>query len=356
MYPRVGRSVTWSNSDDLNDVISMTSGVWPTLENAKFFFTGATGFIGSMLLESLCVASEKYDLGVEVTVLSRNPERFLSRMPSMKNYPSLRFVTGNVMDFAVPTGHFTHVIHGATDASASLNEEAPELMVRTIVEGTRRVLNFAAEKTVRKVLLLSSGAVYGRQPDGMDHVREEWNGSPDCLDPKSAYAEGKRVAEMLCAIKGAESEIEIAVARIFALLGPRLNLDIHFAAGNFIRDAISNRPVVVTGDGSPVRSYLYSSDLTTWLWNILAFGGSMRAYNVGSESAISLLDLAQLVSNLVGNGEVVVLREQDRGWNPSRYVPDTTRAASELGLRETVLLEDAVIRCALAHGWKGNLR
>ena len=354
MYPMVGRSVTWSSRDDLNDVISMTSKVWPCLVSAKFFITGGTGFIGSMLLESLCLANEKYDLGVEVTVLSRNPENFLSSMPSLKNCPSLRFVTGDVMNFESPPGDFTHVIHGATDASASLNEEAPDLMVRTITEGTRRVLNFAAEKAVQKVLLLSSGAVYGRQPVGMDHVREEWIGSPDCLDPKSAYAEGKRVAEMLCAIKGTEFGFEIAVARIFALLGPRLNLDIHFAAGNFIRDAISDRPVVVTGDGSPVRSYLYSSDLTTWLWNILAFGGSMRAYNVGSQAAISLLDLAQLVSNLVGNGEVVILGEKDRGWNPSRYVPDTTRATSELGLRETVSLESAIQRCAIAHRWKGG--
>ena len=110
--------------------------------------------------------------------------------------------------------------------------------------------------------------------------------------------------------------------------------------------------MILTGDGTPVRSYLYSTDLTSWLWHIAVFGENMRAYNVGSDSAISLLDLARLVSSLLGNGEVRVLGEKDRGWNPSRYVPDTHRVTSELGVRQTVSLEVAIQKCALAHGWK----
>ncbi len=186
-----------------------------------------------------------------------------------------------------PQGQFSHVIHAATEASAKLNGDAPLVMFDTIVDGTRRVLQFSLSHSVGRFLFVSSGAVYGNQPSHLTHISESFAGGPDPLDRASAYAEGKRAAELLCAVTASPS-LETTVARCFAFVGPYMQLDAHFAIGNFIADALGGGPVHVKGDGSPFRSYLYASDLAVWLWTMLFKGRSGRAYNVGSEDALSI--------------------------------------------------------------------
>jgi nucleoside-diphosphate-sugar epimerase len=344
--------MSWAISDDLDEVLTRTKTIWPSLKDARIFITGGTGFIGCWLLESLRHANESLGLGIKATILTRSAEAFKAKAPHLAQYPGFDFIEGDVSTFASPPGAFTHLIHAATDASADLNENDPRQMFDTVVLGTRRVLDFAVEKKISRTLFLSSGAVYGQQPWEMTHVAEDWQGAPDSLDPRNAYAEGKRAAEMLCAIYARQFGVEIVNARIFALLGPYLSLGIHFAAGNFIRDAMDGKPVIVNGNGLPCRSYLYAGDLTVWLWHLLVRGDAGRAYNVGSDEGISIRDLAERIANLIGNGELIVKGAPDTGWNPGRYVPDTNLVATQLRLYKSVSLDDAIRRTALWNGWK----
>jgi nucleoside-diphosphate-sugar epimerase len=342
----------WSLTSDLEFVTDAVGGVWADLKQAKIFMTGGTGFIGCWLLEALRHADTKLGLGLHVTVLTRDPSAFHRKAPHLASYEGFRFVAGDVANFASPDGSFSHLIHAATDASAELNEKDPRQMFATVVEGTRRALDFAVEKKVGRCLFLSSGAVYGRQPWEMERVGEDWIGAPDCTDPKNAYAEGKRAAEMLCGIYRKQFGLNISIARIFALLGPYLSLDIHFAAGNFILDAMQGKPVIVQGNGLPCRSYLYASDLTVWLLHMLVRAAPGKPYNVGSDESVSIRDLAERTSRLLGTGEFRVLGAADAGWNPGRYVPKTDLVTKELGLYRTVSLDEAIRRTALWHGWK----
>jgi dTDP-glucose 4,6-dehydratase len=344
----------WALEQDLDFIVGATKEVWPSLRGARLFITGGTGFIGCWLLESLRHADQYHQLGIEATVLTRDPEAFRLKAPHLANYPGFRFIPGDVCNFVTPPDEFTHLIHAATDASADLNENDPRQMFDTVLQGTRRALDFAVEKAVGRVLFLSSGAVYGQQPWEMERVSESWTGGPSCVDPRAAYAEGKRAAEMLCAIYQKQFGVKIAIARIFALLGPYLSLDIHFAAGNFIRDAIQGKSIIVNGNGSPCRSYLYASDLTIWLWHMLVRAEPGKPYNVGSDESVSIRELAEKVSVTLGHVGHQVLGAQDLGWNPGRYVPETGLIARDLGLRKTVTLEEAIQRTALWHGWKGK--
>jgi nucleoside-diphosphate-sugar epimerase len=157
---------------------------------------------------------------------------------------------------------------------------------------------------------------------------------------------------MMCAIYGKQFTLQISIARIFALLGPYLSLGIHFAAGNFIRDAMQGKPVVVQGNGLPCRSYLYAADLTVWLWHLLQRGAPNKPYNVGSDESVSIRQLAQRTSTVLGAGDYQVLNTVDEGWNLGRYVPDTSQIAQDLGLYKTVSLDEAIRRTALWNGWK----
>ena len=201
---------------------------------------------------------------------------------------------------------------------------------------------------------MSSGAVYGQQPWEMERVGEDWIGAPKCNDVRAAYAEGKRAAEMLCAIYGKQFGVEIAIARIFAVLGPFIALDAHFAAGNFIRDAMEGKPVIVNSDGRACRSYLYASDLTVWLWHLLVRALPGKPYNVGSEESVSIRELAERISRIIGKGEYKILGYADTGWNPGRYVPDNDLISRDLGLYRSVSLDEAIRRTALWNGWKGR--
>jgi len=156
---------------------------------------------------------------------------------------------------------------------------------------------------------------------------------------------------MLCTIAARQHGLDIVNARIFALLGPLLSLDIHFAAGNFIRDAMAGKTIVVEGAGRAVRSYLYAADLTAWLWTMLLRAPAGAIYNVGSEESVSIAELAERVALLLGAPGVEILGREDPGWNPGRYVPSTHKIRNELGVAPTVGLDEAIVRTARWNGW-----
>ncbi len=335
---------------DLDSIIESAGDDLDALAGQRIFITGGTGFFGSWLLESLAWANKKLDLHVSAVVLTRDSNAFRNKCPHLTECPEITFLTGNVLDFDFPTGTFKYVIHAATDASATLNSERPETMVSTIVSGTRRALDFARQAKCEHFLLTSSGAVYGSQPPEVTHVRESYNGAPDPLIPANAYAEGKRLAELLCAIACKDGRMQAKIARAFAFVGPYLPLDIHFAVGNFIRDGLHGGPIKIGGDGTPRRSYLYASDLAIWLWAILVRGGSCRAYNVGSEESLSIKQVAEAVSRNFEPAPVIEIAGQpDASRQISQYVPSTERARSELGLQVGVSLEQALERTVAWH-------
>jgi dTDP-glucose 4,6-dehydratase len=216
-------------------------------------------------------------------------------------------------------------------------------MFETIHGGTRRTLEFARRAGARRFLFVSSGAVYGRQPADCPEVAEDAPFAPDPLDPNSAYGEGKRAAELLCALAHAEHGLEATVARVFTVAGPLVPLDMHFAIGNFLRDGLAGGPVRVGGDGTPFRSYIHMADLTAWLWTLLASGRPGRAYNVGSDEAVTIGELAAKVAAVFGS-EVRIARQPVPGQPASRYVPSIRRARDELGLQIRLGLDEAIAR------------
>lgn len=336
-------------TQDLDHILAHTQGLWEELRGRRIFITGGTGFFGCWLLESFLWANEKLGLNAKATVLTRDPEAFRGKARHLADDPSVELLRGDVRDFEFPEGEYSHVIHAATDTAGSAYDENPLLILETIIEGTRHTLDFARECGAGKFLLTSSGAVYGKQPPEITHVPEDYAGAPEPADVRSVYGEGKRAAELLCALYARQYCIETKIARCFAFVGPYLPLDAHFAIGNFVRDAAMNRPIIVHGDGTPYRSYLYAADLAIWLWTILFRGESARPYNVGSEEEISIAELARTVAEICGSGiEVRIVRQPQAGVPAHRYVPSTTRASGELGLRQVVRLDEAITQTKLS--------
>ena len=329
--------------EDLHHVLDHTGDLWEELSDARIFVTGGTGFFGCWLLETFAFINSQLRLKAKLTALTRDPAAFRRKAGHLAGHPSIELWQGDVRDFKFPDGEFTHVIHAATTSGAPV--EVGE-MFDTIVEGTRRVFDFAAGCCTQKFLLTSSGAVYGTQPPDLAAVPESYAGEMESDDPKSVYGRGKRAAESLCEKSGLDAK----VARCFAFVGPHLPLDAHYAIGNFIGDALAGGPLRIGGDGTPFRSYLYAADLAVWLWTILFRGETNRPYNVGSGEAISITDLAKLVAaNIAPQAKIEIAGKPNPAIPPARYVPDVQRAASELDLRPLIPLNEAVRRTARWH-------
>ena len=330
---------------DLTHILNHTRDLWEDVRGARIFITGGTGFFGSWLLESFLFANQQLDLKASVSVLTRRPGAVKQALPHLMLDSAITLHEGDVRNFEFPKGEYSHIIHAATDASAILNNKNPLLLLDTIIEGTRHMLDFAVHCKTEKFLLTSSGAVYGKQPSDMTHIPENYMGAPDPLNPQSAYGIGKRTAEQLCALYATQHGVSSTIARCFAFVGPYLPLDAHFAIGNFIRDGLNGGPINVQGDGTPLRSYLYGADLAIWLWTILLRGSVIRPYNVGSEFAISIADLAKVVAGLSNPiSQVSINYPVPFNIPVEQYVPSTKIARDELGLLQYIDLETAIVK------------
>lgn len=335
---------------DLDHILNQTSGLWEELRGKRTFITGGTGFFGRWLLESFVRANDRLNLNASVLVLTRNKDTFRKSAPLLASNPAVKFQVGDIRNFRFPVGDFSYIIHAAASPSVGSGLEERLSQFDTIVGGTRRVLDFAAQFQPVKFLLISSGAVYGRQSADMDHLPEDYSGAPDPADGDSLYGEAKRAAELLCGVYARQYKMEMKIARCFTFVGPHLPLNSHYAIGNFILDGLNGDTIKVNGDGTPYRSYLYAADLAIWLWTILFKGESCRPYNVGSEEDITVADLAHTVAQYFEKPPAIEIAGIPiAGQKVGRYVPSTKRAREECHLRQTIYLTDAIRRTILFH-------
>jgi nucleoside-diphosphate-sugar epimerase len=330
---------------DLDEQLEAGADDLRRLQGTRLFITGGTGFVGSWLLESIRHANARLALRIRAVVLTRDPARVRETLPHIAREEAFSFVAGDVRTPPQDLGSFDGIIHAATPASADLNRNEPLEMLDTIVEGGRAVLALAARSGKIPFLFTSSGAVYGPQPPELTAIPESYRGAPDQLLAQSAYHEGKRVGELQGAIAHAHAGVQTKVARLFAFIGPYLPLDRHFAAGNFIRDALAGRPIVVGGDGTTVRSYLYAGEMVTWLWAIYVRGEPVRAYNVGSDVGVDIATLARSIAASFPIPPPVEIRGvATPGRAVDRYVPSTQRIQAELGLTARIGLAEGISR------------
>lgn len=324
-------------TEDLEAISQFDPSMWELLRDKKIFATGCTGFIGSWIIRSFCYLNTKYSLRAELHLLTRNISSFRIKNNELRNNPALKFTEGDIKTFSIPSEKFDYIIHGATEVATFQAGDRSNELLDVGFFGTKRIIELAKSSRSKKVLFLSSGAVYGTQPLDMNSIYETYSGSPLTNTHKSTYGEAKRVGEMLLFN---ETAFETSSARIFAAAGPFLPIKSHFAFSNFLESCLQNKPIEISGNGKTTRSYLYASDLTLWLWILLLKGKDKEFYNVGSDFEISIHELANLMKQTLNKNIAINVL----GTNPDygRYIPSNDKIRNAFGLKTMVSLKKSI--------------
>ena len=291
---------------------------------------GGTGFFGKSILDSFQRGGlEKW--GIErVIAMSRNAESLRKEAPQLISSKvelySADITTTTTLPFA------DIVIHAAASTDAARYLSCPLEEQRNIQAGTYNYCSLAKKFHAKsKILYVSSGAVYGKQPANLTHIPEDYvaNDLSELPHGKRDYAFAKRDAEEAVKSLGQEG-LSVSIARCFAFVGPWLPRNQHFAIGNFIEDGLHGRPITVKARNKVYRSYMHADDLVEWLMTIAAHANQLcPVYNVGSDKAILMDDLAKLIAQEFG---VDTLIPEFRDAAIDRYVPSITKGRLQLGL------------------------
>jgi len=336
-------------TDDLTDIVQRVHD-WSRFRNARIFMTGGTGFFGTWMLSALLAADNQLGLNLKIAVLSRCPENFEQHHPHIACANNLQFVQGDITSFDFPAGSYDYIFHfAATSAEATFNGEDQLKKLEMLYFGTKRVLDFAVAASVKKILFTSSGVVYGQMDDELEGVGEGFRGSPDVSRPDAALGEGKRIAEYLFAYYHEKYKISYAIARCFSFIGPHLPLDIHYAAGNFVKNCLDGKDIIISGNGQPIRSYLYIGDATSWLIKILTATDQKSIYNVGSSRSITIEELAVVIKKILKTNNKIIINNKHKtldNFSRNLYLPKLSLIKDKLSVIEWTSLEKSIEKMA----------
>ncbi|MBQ9136371.1 MAG: NAD-dependent epimerase/dehydratase family protein [Lachnospiraceae bacterium] len=321
---------------DIQNALVEISGL-EKLGSKRVLITGATGMVGSCLTDMLMTYSAKVDSPISVIALARNESKLRERFAPYLCLERFSYVIGDISE-AVPVLREGPdiIIHAASNSHPIAYAEDPVGTIKANVFGLDNLLQYAVQNKVERILFLSSVEIYGDNNTAHDKFVEEDCGYINCNTLRAGYPESKRVGEALCQAYKVKYGIDVVIARLSRLYGPTMQMDDSKVISQFIKRAVEKQDIILKSKGKAVYSYTYIVDAVSALLTVLLKGESGEAYNVAdSKSEISILNLAELVSQVAGSKIVYEL-------------PDTLESTGYSNVMESVMVATKLENL----GWK----
>jgi len=286
------------------------------LRGSTILITGSTGFLAREFTEAL-LESARNGADIKLVLTGRNPDKVRSVFGERLGTDVEIIPIGDMDRYS---GRIDRIVHAASPCDPRVNNASP---YRTMVDiGTlmHRAIALGMRNRLENFLLLSSGAVYGVQPPDLKRVPEEYTGAPDISRRESCYGEAKRASEMLLTSSG----LPFTILRGFTFIGPNQDLSSGFAAPEFISSGFREKRITIKGDGRPIRSFCYESDMGVMMLKTLVHARNVTMNAGNDRPEITIRDLADIIVRKIGDVEVVVEGTPKAGL-PPRYVPNIDR-------------------------------
>ena len=303
--------------------------------------TGGTGFLGTWIAEMVAALNDEHHLGIKATLLARNINDWGNKYPHLSKRSDISLRSQDVRSPFEFDRNTNFVVHGAGIPNNRVHSSDPLRVYQTTTSGINNALDAATQlDNLTRFVNVSSCLVSG--PPGRPGPLTESDYFPiACGQLHTVYAQAKRAAEDLAAIYRSQFRMPISTIRPFTFAGPYQELDRPWAINNFMRDVLSGSDIRLHGDGSARRSYLYGSDAAWWTLAALVNGVDGAVYNVGSATAVTHLELV----NLIG-GRVTPKPRGGLNTAPSKQVRQDHLFPS-VGFPEKIL--DVSQTCSLKH-------
>lgn len=322
------------------------------LEDKKVLVSGATGMIGTCLIDFLMLYNKIYHKNIKITVLSRNEKYAKERFKSYWKNSNFQYYSCDINSSIPECGYADYVLHAASNSHPVQYATDPIGTILTNVEGTKNLLDYAVNYRAERFCFLSSVEIYGENRGDIEKFSEDYLGYLDCNTLRAGYPESKRLGEALCNAYQQQYGLDFCIPRLSRVYGPTMLPTDSKVIAQFIRKAKAGQDIVLKSNGKQKYSYTFVTDAVTGILYTLLLGSTGNAYNVADEASdITLLELAKRIAELVGTKVVFALPDENecRGYSTeTKALMDTTKLRS-LGWNARVHWEQG-LACMLEEG------
>lgn len=313
---------------------------WEKLSGCNILVTGATGLIGSCLVDMLMLNPRKDYI---IYASGRNEERAQQRFTEYKSNENFRFVPYNVMHPLENDVDFHYIIHAASNASPNFFAKNPVEVIKSNIDGLGNLMDYGLRHNMKRMLYVSSGEVYG-EGDGRVFT-EDYSGYVDCTLPRSCYPSSKRAAETLCVSYMAEYGADVVIARPCHIYGPNFTESDNRVYAQFIRNVLKGENIVMKSTGEQFRSWCYVVDCASAILHILLKGKNGEAYNVAdADSNITIRELAEITASVADKKVIMDIPDatESRGYNQVTKSIFATEKLEALGWRPETHIKEGI--------------
>lgn len=287
--------------DDL-DYVAELKLPWEKFQNKTILISGATGLVGSFLVDVLMRKNEN-GLNCTVYALSRNAQKAADRFSKWNASPLLQFIPYDINKPFVrdDLGTVDYVLHMASNTHPMQYSTDPIGTITTNIIGVQNMLDFAVEHHATRFAFTSSNEIYGENRGDVELFGEDYCGYINSNTMRAGYPESKRCGEALCQAYKAQKGLDVVIPRPTRSYGPTMLMSDTKAISQFIRKGIAGEDIILKSAGTQYYSYTYVADAVSGLLYVLLKGENGEAYNIADErSDIMLKDLAGIIAGIAG--------------------------------------------------------
>lgn len=332
--------------EELKGIISQNLS-WDTLRGKRLLIAGATGMIGTVLVDVLMLANRENNLGCHVYAMGRTVIRARERFSDYWDKEDFDFIQQDINEpihFDYPVDY---IIHAASNTHPRSYVTDPVGSIMTNLLGTYNLLEYARRYKLHRFIFLSSVEIYGRALKLEDDFDEHYCGYIDCNTLRAGYPEGKRAGEALCQAYIEKYGFDIIIPRLSRVFGPTMLPSDSKAMAQFIHNAVKSEPIVLKSEGNQQFSYTYAPDAVSAILTIMLNGNSGEAYNVANVSEVhSLKEIATYLARLSGQNVTYDVAEttEKKGYSSANRAILKTAKLEKLGWRNRYTMYEALSR------------